>query len=203
MTNLYTIHGIFPIPVYSVKRDSDLDSTEEKEIEDIIELGFIGNYSIDFYIFQNKLQKIKQFCEKHIKTYVKQIINPKQEIDFYIEQSWLAVLKPGEIGNEHYHSNTIISGVFYISTKENDCIIFKDPNYKIKEFIKFEEKEINIWNNSQWIYPVNNNDLILFPSWLEHFAPLNQGNTDRISLAFNIFAKGVFGGGQFLNRLSL
>ena len=86
-----------------------MDFQLEFHCSNFFHILFVIHYTIDFYIFQNKLQKIKQFCEKHIKTYVKQIINPKQEIDFYIEQSWLAVLKPGEIGNEHYHSNTIIS----------------------------------------------------------------------------------------------
>ena len=208
MSKAPVIHAIFPCPVYMAQRDTDLSRKEEKEIEKIVKEGMyknVGNStSNNSDIFNGKLKHIKQFCEQHIEIYVKKIISSfDKNSKFYITQSWLNITKPGEFHHEHSHRNSIISGVFYISTKENDCIIFKDPNYKIKEFIQFEQKEINIWNNSQWIYPVNNNDLILFPSWLEHFAPLNRGNTDRISLAFNIFAKGVFGGGQKLNRLIL
>ena len=204
MESEFEINPIFPVPVYQAHRNSDLDLLEEKDIEDIIEEGFVGSFSLDFYIFNNnRLQKIKQFCEKHIETYVKQIINPKQELDFYITQSWLSYTKPGESQKEHSHSNSIISGVFYISTKENDGIVFTDPNYKIKDLTQFEQKEMNIWNYTQWYFPVNNNDLILFPSWLEHSVPLNESNTDRISLAFNIFAKGIFGSGYSLNRLIL
>ena len=141
MTNLYTIHGIFPIPVYSVKRDSDLDSTEEKEIEDIIKGGLRVNaensFSNNSYIFNTKLKKIKEFCEQHIKIYVKEIINPKEDLDFYITQSWLNITKPGQFHHSHYHSNSIISGVFYISTEEDDKILFDDRNWKLKERIRF------------------------------------------------------------------
>ena len=66
----YQIEGIFPLPVYMAKRDSDLDSTEKKEVEDIIDEGMHdptheprgGNWtSHNTYIFNNKLTKIKSF----------------------------------------------------------------------------------------------------------------------------------------------
>ena len=41
--NDYRIEGIFPIPVYLTQRDSNLDLTEEKEIEDVIEEGMRKN----------------------------------------------------------------------------------------------------------------------------------------------------------------
>ena len=73
---------MFPIPVYNTKRDSDLDSSEKKDIEDIIEEGmrFGGGHSFsnNTYIFNTKLKNLKEFCEHHIKNYVRKIINPKE-----------------------------------------------------------------------------------------------------------------------------
>ena len=95
-----TIHGVFIITVYIVKRDSKLSPKEEKEIEDIIKEGMTKNtgnsQTNNTYIFNGKLKGIKQFCEQHIKSYVEQIIYPKEELDFYITQSCLNVNKPGE-----------------------------------------------------------------------------------------------------------
>ena len=198
MTNLYTIHGIFPIPVYSVKRDSDLDSTEEKEIEDIIKSGIRvssrHSFSNDSYIFNTKLKKIKEFCEQHIKIYVKEIIKPKEELDFYITQSWLNVTKPGESHHQHYHSNSIISGVFYIAAIENDQIVFDDPFGRFKNIIGIPVKEYNIWNSNIWYFPVVTNQLLLFPSWLTHSVEQNKKQTtNRISISFNTFVKGTIG----------
>ena len=120
MTNqIPAIHGVFPCPVYVAKRDTNLSSKEEKEIRKIIDKeGMTKNYgnssSNNSDIFNGKLKKIKQFCEQQLKTYVKEVINPKEELDFYITQSWLNITKPGEFHHDHHHQNSIISGVFYI-----------------------------------------------------------------------------------------
>ena len=203
--NEVELNGIFPVPIYRAYRDSDLDSTEEKEVEDLIEEGTYKSNnqptgqvrsfapSNNTYIFDGRLKKLKEYCEKHIDTYVKDIIATKEELDFYITQSWLNINKPGESMHQHSHNNSIISGVFYISTEEDDQIKFTDPNVKLKEYISFDQ-EFNVWNSSTWTYPVRNNLLILFPAWLDHGVTQNLNATrDRISLAFNVFVKGSIG----------
>ena len=84
----YRIFGIFPSPVYVTQRELDLDLTEEKEIEDLVNetmnheaIDYISN---DMYIFNTKLKKLKEFIEDNIKIYVKKILNPVEELDFYI-----------------------------------------------------------------------------------------------------------------------
>ena len=203
-----TIHGIFPCPISFAKRDLNLSSEEEKEVDKIIKEGMYKNSgnssSANTDIFNGKLKKLKQFCEEHIRIYVKEIINPKEELDFYITQSWLNITKPGEYHHEHSHQNSIISGVFYISTEEDDKITFSDPNVKIRELINFEVKEFNLWNSTTWFFPVNNNELILFPSWLNHNVDINEkATTDRISISFNTFVKGTLGREIRLTKLIL
>jgi len=203
----YGVHGTFPCPVYITKRDSNLSPMqslrhqreEEIEIENIIEEGMQFNgsnsNSISSYIFDTKLKKIKQFCEEQIKIYVEQVICPVEgDLDFYITQSWLNVNRPGEIHYEHCHSNSIISGVFYISTGEDDNITFFDPNYHLKNVIKFETKSSSIWNDETYVVQANSNELILFPSWLNHMVEANPKATkDRLSISFNTFVRGTLG----------
>ena len=212
MTNLkYSIQGIFPIPVYSGKRDSDLDSTEEKEIEDIIKSGLRvssrHSFSNDSYIFNTKLKKIKEFCEQHIKIYVKEIIKPKEELDFYITQSWLNVTKPGESHHQHYHSNSIISGVFYIQTDVGQALNYHDPNMKIKQINAVDierDNTNNIWSSDFLTFEVMENILILFPSWVSHSVKPNKQQTKNvISISFNTFVRGNLGQQDKLNQLIL
>ena len=202
-----TITGIFPCPVYMVKRDLNLSpmqslrhqQEEEIEIGNIINEGMESNgsnsTSTNSYIFDTKLKKIKEFCEEQIKEYIKQVINPVEEkVDFYITQSWLNVNRPGEHHYEHCHANSIISGVFYISTEKDDKITFIDPNYKVKDRIKFETKSSNIWNTDSYFVQANSNGLILFPSWLNHMVETNpKATTDRISISFNTYVRGTIG----------
>ena len=208
MSNDFEVKGAFPIPVYYTRRNSDLDLIEKKEIEDIIDKGMWSSVSHSVsqnnFIFDTKLKNLKEFCEQHIKKYAEEILNPKQELDFYITQSWLNITKPGEYHHKHSHSNSIISGVFYISTKEDDNITFSDPNAKVKELISFESKEFNLWNATIWTFPATNNALILFPSWLDHGVnPNKEATTDRISLSFNTFVKGTLGLRKDLTELIL
>jgi uncharacterized protein (TIGR02466 family) len=211
---------MFPTPVYVIKRDSNLTSGEEKEIEEIIKSGMHLNYdppnsgnssSNNSHIFDSpyfsvngNLEKIKQFCEQQLKIYVEELIIPREEIEIYITQSWLNVNKPGEFHHQHSHSNSILSGVFYISTEEGDSITFTDPNFDLKHVLRIEPEKFNVWNSSICSSPSITNELILFPSWLIHqVEPNEKATTDRISISFNTFVKGTLGSRDGLTELIL
>ncbi len=51
--------------------------------------------------------------------------------------------------------------------------------------------------------PQENNNLILFPSSLTHMVETKEGNNTRISLAFNVFIKGIIGDNKNLTELIL
>ena len=208
-TNLeHTIYNIFPCPIYRTKREPALLPKEEKEIKEIFDKGIYSNMynssTEDTYIFNSKLKNLKHFCEEHIKLYVNKIISPKNKLEFYITQSWLNISKPGESHHSHSHPNSIISGAFYIATEETDEITFSDPNFRVKEILALEQKEYNIWNSGTCSFSVNNNELVLFPSWLHHGVEANEkATTNRISLSFNTFIRGKIGDKKLLTELIL
>ena len=209
---------IFPVPLYVAKRDLIVEEEkEEKEINDIIEeensktAQNLQSQSVNSHIFDTKLHNLKEFCEQHIKMYVKEIINPKEELDFYITQSWLNVTKPGESHQQHSHANSIISGSFYIETDVGQTISCYDPNQRVKQHIAIYPQEIinpqeitNFWSADTCSYIVGKNTLLLFPSWLVHgVIPNEQQTKDVISLSFNTFAKGSLGNEKNRSELIL
>ena len=207
----FKINSIFPSPLYIAQRETPL-SPEEKIYIDNIETQDTPHpenrhktgISLESYILNDNesLAILKEFCELHVKIYVNQIIMPKYDLDFYITQSWINKTKPHESHNYHDHPNSIISGIFCVHSVKNDCIGFHDPYYTFKNPIDIQEKEHNPWNHDIWNFPVNDNDLFLFPSWLEHSVSTNpEATTDRISLAFNVHAKGRFGEADRKNEL--
>ena len=60
-----------------------------------------------------------------------------------------------------------------------------------------------MYNSTSWKFNVETNDLVLFPSSLEHSVEKKKGSNLRISLAFNVFIKGNIGKEDDLNDLSL
>ena len=101
----------------------------------------------------------------------------------------------------HAHPNSLISGVFYINSDDKfDKIKLFKQQY---ETIQLEIKEWNIWNSKSWWFPVKTGDIILFPSSLTHMVENKQGDNTRISLAFNVFIKGIIGNNKDLTELML
>ena len=114
------------------------------------------------------------------------------------------MLEPGGRIQQHSHANSSISGTFYLTVEEDDTITFIDAFWKYKRSLNLDNREFNLWNSSSWSVPVNNNELILFPSWLEYAVePNEKATTNRISLAFNVFVKGTLGNTHALNELIL
>jgi uncharacterized protein (TIGR02466 family) len=211
--NDYKLVTIFPTPVYIVKQEVELSTSELEYIR--IEGGNPNyqknlnkkhghQFSHNTYIFDNtKLSSLKEFIEQNIAEYVNEVITPKnKELEFYITQSWVNVLKPGDVISDHYHGNSIISGVFYVSVAEDDAIIFYDFNARLKTRIETVPEKWHYWNGHQSSMKIENNVLLLFPSWLGHATEGNPGsNTDRISISFNVFVKGRLGETDYLNEL--
>ena len=192
------IHSLFPTPVYETNLNreftkQELELIKASEIECIPNMG--NTSSEDNYILEQEgFKDLKKELEIILKDYMDKVVSPNQKTDCYITQSWLNITKPGEMHHEHIHQNSIVSGVFYIQAEEDDKITFVDPMAPRKNMICFEKENFNIWNSDTWFFPANPGELLLFPSWLTHKVAVNENaTTDRISLSFNTFAKGVLG----------
>jgi uncharacterized protein (TIGR02466 family) len=111
---------------------------------------------------------------------------------FKITDMWSNVLKPGETHRPHTHSNNMLSGVYYVDAVETSGIIFTDPRPQAGVIQPDVNKQI-LDNASVVKYDSATNRMILFPSWLQHYVPVNETNKNRISVAFNIMFKGLVG----------
>lgn len=148
----------------------------------------------------DELKEIKDFCLSAINQYLVSVINPVNQISLYITQSWININQKGDYHKRHKHPNSLLSGVFYIETSETDSIMF----HKSSEWLfDIEPSEVTHLNCDHWHYPVKNNTLLIFPSFLEHEVPqkLNEGN--RISLSFNTFFTGTAGKNERSTLLTL
>ena len=182
---------------------SELDVVEKNSLDDAVEKNSGNIVSKERYVLKKykELSNINSFIENGIVYYLEHIIKPKPDLQFFITQSWLNYTKPGQFHHRHAHSNSIISGVFYFNAQQNfDKIKFSDENY---DRIKYTPTEYTLFNSKTWWYPVKTGDLIIFPSELEHMVDVTESTETRISLAFNVFAKGIFGDEHRLTALYL
>ena len=111
---------------------------------------------------------------------------------FRVTDMWSNVLKPGETHKPHTHANNLLSGVYYPYAEETSGIVFMDPRPQAS-VIKPAMKELLLDTCDVYQYDSNTNKIIVFPSWLQHFVPLNNSKSDRISIAWNIQITGKVG----------
>lgn len=105
---------------------------------------------------------------------------------FLITGCWINIRPPAHDHPAHTHPNNYLSGCYYVNTPEGgDCIVFRDPKMEtniIAPPLTREDQE----NSRTIMVPVRSGMVVLFPSWLPHLVPPNQGNIERVSIAFNI-----------------
>lgn len=193
------IHSLFPTPVMSEKLERDLTDEELKFVNEVrsdLHQNH-GNWTSNNsdILGSSRMSDLKEFFIKTIHKYFNEIISTINEVDPYITVSWLNFTDKNGFHHRHVHSNSIISGVFYIQVSETDKIFFEKDK---TSGIYFDPKILNMFNASSWWLPAKKNMLLLFPSDLYHSVRNNESDEQRISLSFNVFVRGKLG-----NRIDL
>ena len=92
------------------------------------------------------LSKLKEFIESAIDVYVKNIIvgdEYDEDLSFKITQSWVNLTQPGSAGHhQHIHTNSVISGVLYLQTNNDDSVTFAN-NYFASMTMRVVTKKYN------------------------------------------------------------
>lgn len=105
-----------------------------------------------------------------------------------IKEMWVNVLDEGGRQAMHNHANSFISGVVYLTPThpESQTVFMKSPggtDFAFKN--EHAGTKPGPYSADKWISPAPSpGDMVLFPSYLMHAVPPNQG-ARRITLAFN------------------
>ena len=111
-----------------------------------------------------------------------------ERMGWSLKEMWLNVLDRGGHQAMHNHANSFISGVVYLTPTHpsSQTVFMKSPGGT--DFI-FKNDHSNVtpgpFSADKWISPAPQpGDMVLFPSYLMHAVPPNQGER-RVTLSFN------------------
>ena len=191
------IHQLFPEPIYFSKLERVLTKEELKTIDKYKKETYKNEGNItsnDNYVLENKaLKNLKKDLHTKVINYFNEVVCTSNSIIPYITQSWINYTQTNQFHHKHSHSNSYISGVFYIDAqKEVDSITFYKTLYP-NETIKLNITKYNPFNSTSWLFPVETGNIFLFRSFLMHGVDKKKGTNTRISLSFNVFIKGTLG----------
>jgi len=192
------IESLFPIALGCTKLDRELTKKEldffkrtQESKDRVINDG--NTHTADKYVLDNlELSELKKNLTEKVNLYFRDTYKIDEDIEIYITISWVNYTETNKYHHAHGHTNSVISGVYYIETVESDTISFATP-WPHKLTMSMDMSEYNQWNSDEWWYPTTKNSLLLFPSKLTHWVNQVKSDKTRISLAFNTFIKGKIG----------
>ena len=111
-----------------------------------------------------------------------------ESLRWLVKEVWVNVLQPGGSQSLHNHANCFASGVLYLTGSDSSACTAFTRSLGGSEFVfrnTNAESAPGPFCSTKWIAPPPQpGDLILFPSYLLHEVPVNQG-AERVTLAFN------------------
>ena len=150
------------------------------------------------YLYKNKKFNILfEEIKKQLINYIKKLGINENEIDLYMTRSWATVSRREERISSHKHRQSHISFAYYLKKNKDDAnIVFYDEYFQ-NEFVpglftsstlrnKGVINELNIFNASNIDIPVEENDIIIFPSKALHGTQSNKTNDERISISGDV-----------------
>jgi len=197
------VHQIFPDPVYISKLERVLTKEELNMVHEYkkkTKKNAGNSRTTDSYVLEHKtLKNLKKDLDTMVIDYFNKVVCTDNSIIPYITQSWINYTEPNQFHHRHSHSNSYVSGVFYINAdKKVDQIRFYKSDH---QEIQLNIVQHNVFNSMGWWFFIQTGDVVLFPSTLQHDVPLTKGAHTRISLSFNVFFKGKIGNNRQLTEL--
>lgn len=198
------IHNLFPIPIGMFSLGRPFTDEEMLFVRGQATRANQGNTTtVDTFVLRDPVMTpLRDWLEDCVGEYFKATKNPKGDAHLRITQSWFNYSQQGQWHHQHAHSNSLVSGVFYLNTNPDDRIYFYRPGWRWQQ-IKFSAADWNTYNSESWWFEAVTGRLILFPSSLDHGVHVVTGEDVRISMSFNTFPVGDVGDEQGLTGLKL
>ena len=146
---------------------------------------------------------LKDALTSRLEDFVHDFLDVDRKHKFRINTSWMNQYLDTDYSGEHYHSNSLISGVLYLSdvADTGDIVFHKDKHWTnvfpdvVRIDYNFNPDKFNVFNAQGWSLRPKKWDVVFFPSWLTHSVQTNksQPKKERYSLAFNTWVSGQVG----------
>lgn len=193
--DLITMFSMPPLGVFEY--EEDLETVKDYALTQEYR-GATNLQSVDTYVLDKpKLNKIKQFCLTSIHQYQEKVIGNNNPLT--MQQSWLNVYYANVGMSSHYHSNSFLSGVFYITSGSPISFTsdLNKTNYSI-EALPSSPNQLLPSVIPYFTFHPKPGTLLIFSSNTNHSVRPHNSKQKRISLAFNTYPKLPYGDNQRL-----
>jgi len=203
------VYNLFPIPLYVNTYEGDI--TEVIKYFDSQEMnpasgGGYGMISKNSYVVDNPVcNQLNKFFMSCFEEFATQIMRYRyKELEF--AQSWITHKQPGQFHKAHTHPNTLLAGVFYYDVQPNDAAICfsKDVKSFGRSYLEpslLDDYQSYPYSQEEIYFTPQQNNFIIFPSYVTHGVPPNRTNRVRKALGVNALTKGTLGDQETISEI--
>lgn len=192
MTTRKTI-DLFPIPFTICRELLDLGLVERlqdralaAQKEDNARSGLLSHTEMISPGQEPLFAEVVELVSPEVAAYGDQLLGG--DFRWTVKEMWMNVLETGGSQFMHTHANSFVSGIIYLCEPDPSSRTIFSRGAGGHDFMfrhDVTEGKANKYNAERWMVPdVGPGDLVLYPSYLLHGVPPNQGPR-RFSLALN------------------
>ena len=199
----YTVTPMFSTPIFhtNIGEPDPISLAWIKNLEYPHEASGHDHTDDKYILNRSQMKNLRSKLKSVTDYWIHDVLGVQDDIDYAIENSWVNRHRKGEMNTIHWHSNAVMSCVYYPQTPPNSgAIIWKRSHMYYNLFHdtlrpEFKETHSNQFNTDVHIVEPKSGDLVMFPSQLEHVVTPSETDEERYSLAFILFPRGTFGAG--------
>jgi uncharacterized protein (TIGR02466 family) len=133
-------------------------------------------------VFGDLLKEI----DKHVAAFAKDLEYDLLGRKLVMDSLWINILPPGGIHTSHIHPHSVISGTYYVTIPEGaSALKLEDPRLGFMMAAPPRRKRAGPENRPFAYLAPKPGTVLLWESWLRHEVPLNEAESERISVSFN------------------
>jgi uncharacterized protein (TIGR02466 family) len=144
--------------------------------------GSMNNVASEILVFK-RLEKI---LDKHALAFAQALqwdIGKRKPV---CDSLWVNVLPEGGNHTGHIHTNSVISGTYYVKVPDGaGPIVYEDPRLGFMMAAPPRKKNCDANLRSHVSIAPAAGSVLLWESWLRHEVPMNRAEGERISISFN------------------
>ena len=155
-------------------------------------------YELNPEFIQNpKLEHFKNFILESVHSYISELM--MLDTEMIITDIWINQSNTGFKQKMHNHANSFISGTYYVNfdpLKHSKIMFHKNSsNYSLNPYFEFDPVQINEFNANKFIIAnMDEGDLVIWPSQLEHGYEIPNLADNRISISMNFLPSRINNG---------
>lgn len=187
------VKALFPVPLMKVDGLVDRETVsvlrshfERAARETNVKTGLLSHTAVQNPDDAGSLSGIAETVRPHLVEFGELLFG--EELPWQIKEMWINRLEPGGFQAVHAHANSFISGVIYLTESHPSTRTTFYRGMGGREFAFANEHggtRTGPFNAPKWAMPrPRAGDMVLFPSYLLHEVPKNEGAA-RMTAAFN------------------